>query len=119
MASRMSRSSSMTSTTLWGDKGGISLSERQADREGRALSGLAHDVDRPARRFDDVAANPKAEPEASILPRGDRPLEPLEQLLPILRVDSDAVVRDRDERLSLIPGDHDLDRFPRTELDGV
>src|SRR6266540_4286544 len=76
--------------------------ERQPDREDRPTLRRALERDRPAHRLDQLARDPKAQPDAAIVPVPHRALEAAEDPLMVLARDADAeVAHDQQERRPL------------------
>ena len=83
-----------------GRRFGAGVAGRQVEREGAALVGRAHDLDRAAEQTRDLAADGEPEPGAAVLAAGRAVglLEGLEDELLLLERDADARVLHREAR---------------------
>src|SRR5579872_6122029 len=95
----------------------------QGEREGRALSELARERDRPLEHAREAPADREPEARPAVLPRlrAVHLLEVLEDARPVLLGDADARVGDGDldAVVLAVPGRPDADRALLGELEGV
>src|SRR6266851_1953237 len=93
--------------------------ERQGNREGRAGTRRAGDIDMAAHGVDQLAHQPQPDAEPAMRARAVRALEPLEDPLLVELGDADAVVPDPERCGIGVAGKRYFDRLSGTELDRV